>query len=120
MKEEEDNTGPAGAHHQYQLDQLEGLLEGLVVGQFLHEKKMDKLMEVLKTGFEKVAGIIEQGVEDTHEYQDVEKKRRKKEAMRKVLEKSVGRSVELERPKGLAEPEVENQICEIGDKMIVE
>ena len=70
-------------------------------------------MEVLKTRFEKVAGMIEQGVEDTHEYREVEKKRRKKEAMRKVLEKSVGRSVEPEELRELADLVVVNQIGEM-------
>ena len=88
---------------------MEGLLEGLVAGQFQNEKKMDELIEVLKTGFEKVAGMIEQGVEDTHKYQEAEKKKkkqRKKEAMKKVLEKSVGRSAELEELREPADPVV--------------
>ena len=44
---------------------------------------MDELIEVLKTGFEKVAGMIEQGVEDTHKYQEAEKKKKKKKQRKK-------------------------------------
>ena len=40
--------------------------------------------------------------------------------MRKVLEKSVGRSEDLEGPKEPAGPVVENQIGEKGDEMVVE
>ena len=83
-------------------------------------KKMDRIMEVLRVGFEKMAEKIEQGVDETHEYQKMEMFRRKKEAMKRVLEKSVGRSAEPEEPKELAGLVVVNQIGEIGDKMNVE
>ena len=59
-------------------------------------------------------------MEDNHNYREGERLRRKKELMKKVLEKSVGRSEELERPKELVGPVVENQIGEIGDEMVVE
>ena len=81
---------------------------------------MDGIMEVLRVGLEKIAEKIEQGVNKTHEYRKTEMLRRKKEVMKKVLEKSVGRSAELEEPKEPAGPVVVNQIGEIGDKMIVE
>ena len=40
--------------------------------------------------------------------------------MKRVLEKSVGRSVELEELKELVGPVVVNQIGEVGDEMNVE
>ena len=40
--------------------------------------------------------------------------------MKRVLEKSVGRSAEPEEPKEPAGPVVVNQIGEVGDKMNVE
>ena len=46
--------------------------------------------------------------------------RRKREMMKKVLEKLVGRSEEPEGPKELVGLVVENQIGEKGDAMIVE
>ena len=49
-----------------------------------------------------------------------ERIRRKKEMMKKVLEKSVGRSEEPERPKTPAGPVEENQIGELGDEMVLE
>ena len=58
--------------------------------------------------------IREQGVEDNHNYREGERIRRRKELMKKVLEKLVGRS---EEPAGSV---VENQIGEIGDEMVVE
>ena len=92
---------------------IEGLLEGL-------GEKMDKLTRILKMGFSRLGDSMEQGVEDNHNYREGERVRRKKEMMRKVLEKSVGRSEDLE---GLKEPAglvVENQIGEKGDVMVVE
>ena len=92
---------------------IKELLEGL-------GEKMDELMRVLKIGFGRLGDSLEQGVEDNHNYREGERIRRKKELMKKVLEKSVGRSKEPERPKEPVGPVVENQIGEIGDEMVVE
>ena len=78
---------------------------------------MDKLMKI---GFGRLGDSLEQGVEDNHNYREGERIRRKKEMMRKVLEKLVGRSIEPGSPKEPAGPVVENQIGEKGDEMIVE
>lgn len=75
---------------------------------------MDELMKILKTGLDRIAEGVEQGVEDTHQHREVERLRRKKELMKKVLEKSVGRSEELEGPWE------ENQIGERGENVDVE
>ena len=104
---EDDDADPAANRH------IEGLLEGL-------GEKMDELTKVLKIGFDKLGDSLEQGVEDNHNYREGEKIRRKKELMKKVLEKSVGRSEEPAGPKEPAGPVVENQIGEIGKEMVVE
>ena len=104
---EDDDMDPAANCH------IKELLEGL-------GEKMDKLTRVLKMGFGSLGDSMEQGVEDNHNYREGERIRRKKEMMRKVLEKLVGRS---EEPEGLREPAglvVENQIGEKGDEMVVE
>ena len=103
----EDNDADPVANHR-----IEELLEGL-------GEKMDELTRVLKIGFGRLGDSLEQGVEDNHNYREGERIRRKKELMKKVSEKSVGRSEELE---GLKEPAgpVENQIGEIGEEMVVE
>ena len=98
---EDDDADPAANCH------IEESLEGL-------GEKMDKLTRVLKIGFGRLGDSLEQGVEDNHNYREGERIRRKKEVMKKVLEKSVGRS---EEPAG---PVVENQIGEIGEEMVVE
>ena len=59
-------------------------------------------------------------MEDNHNYREGEKIRRKKELMKKVLEKLVGRSEEPAGPKEPAGLVVENQIGEIGKEMVVE
>ena len=89
---------------------IEELLEGL-------GEKMDELTRVLKIGFGRLGDSLEQGVEDNHNYREGERIRRKKELMKKVLEKLVGRSEEPKEPAGLV---VENQIGEIGEEMVVE
>ena len=81
---------------------------------------MDELTGILKMGFSRLGDSMEQGVEDNHNYREGERVRRKKEMMRKVLEKSVGRSEDPEGPKELVGPVVENQIGEKGDVMVVE
>src|ERR1700761_1280713 len=104
---EDDDADPAGNRR------IEELLEGL-------GEKMDELTRVLKMGFGRLGDSLDQGVEDNHSYRESERIRRKKEMMKKVLEKSVGRSEEPERPKEPAGPVEENQIGEIGDEMVVE
>ena len=104
---EDDDADPAVNHC------IEELLEGL-------GEKMDELMRVLKMGFGRLGDSMEQGVEDNHNYREGERIRRKKELMKKVLEKSVGRSKELEGLREPAGPVVENQIGEKGDEMVVE
>jgi hypothetical protein len=73
---------------------------------------MDELMKVLQEGFKSIAEVIEQGVNETHEYRKAELTRRRKETMKKVLEKGVGN--ETEQPRDPAVPEEENRIGEIG------
>ena len=104
---EDDDADPAANRH------IKELLEGL-------GEKMDELTRVLKMGFGRLGDSLDQGVEDNHNYREGERIRRKKEMMKKVLEKSVGRSEELERPKEPVGLVVENQIGEIGDEMVVE
>ena len=86
---------------------IEELVEGL-------GEKMDELTRVLKMGFGRLGDSLDQGVEDNHNYREGERIRRKKEMMKKVLEKLVGRSEEPERPKEPAGPVVENQIGNRG------
>ena len=104
---EDDNVDPAANHR------IEELLEGL-------GEKMDELTRILKMGFGRLGDSMEQGVEDNHNYREGERVRRKKEMMRKFLEKLVGRSEEPEGPKEPVGPVVENQIGEKGDEMVVE
>ena len=47
-------------------------------------------MEVLKMGFEKVDGMLEQGVEDTHKYRDAEKKRSDEKGFGEISGKKCG------------------------------
>ena len=55
-------------------------------------EKMDELMKILRLGFARLGDSMEQGVEDNHQYREGEKMRRKREMMKKVLEKLIGRS----------------------------
>src|SRR6201996_12970 len=104
---EDDDADPMGNCR------IEELLEGL-------GEKMDELTRVLRMGFGRLGDSLDQGVEDNHSYRESERIRRKKEMMKKVLEKSVGRSEEPERLKELAGPVEKNKIGEIGDEMAIE
>ena len=104
---EDDNMDPVANCH------VKELLEGL-------GEKLDELTKILRLGFARLGDSLEQGVEDNHHYREGERIRRKKEMMKKIMEKSVGRSEEpgsLREPVG---PVVINQIGEKEDEMNVE